>query len=141
MGVAGSGKSTIGKQLAARTDWPFHDGDDFHSKENVEKMRQGIPLDDRDRAPWLLAIRAKIETYLESDQNAVFACSALKQSYREVLQREDKRVRFVYLKGKPEDIAPRMAKRKNHFMPAGLLQSQFDALEEPAEAVSTCSRL
>lgn len=134
-GVAGSGKSTVGKMLASHTQWPFHDGDDFHSPANVEKMRQGIPLDDRDRAPWLLAIRAKIESYLDAGKSAIFACSALKESYREVLQREDRRIRFVYLKGEIADIAPRMAARQNHYMPESLLQSQFDALEEPREAI------
>lgn len=134
-GVSGSGKTTIGKLLSQQTGWPFHDGDDFHAAANVDKMRRGIPLDDQDRVPWLLAIRAQIEAYLEAGQSAVFACSALKESYREVLQRADRRICFVYLQGTAAEIEPRLAARKGHYMPADLLQSQFDILEEPQEAI------
>ncbi|GAB4412008.1 MAG: gluconokinase [Bacteroidia bacterium] len=128
-GVSGSGKTTIGKLLSKRTGWPFRDGDDFHSPENIAKMQRGEPLDDADRAPWLLSIRSAIEAYLEAGQSAIFACSALKASYREVLRRDDKRIHFVLLQGSSEIIADRLALRKGHYMPATLLQSQIDALE------------
>jgi gluconokinase len=134
MGVAGSGKSSVGKALAQRLGWPFHDADDFHPVRNREKMRQGIPLDDHDRRPWLEAIRASIVQSLNARQNAVYSCSALKQAYRQLLAVDPEEVKFVYLKGSPQLIAERLAKRQGHFDPT-LLQSQFDDLEEPRDAL------
>lgn len=136
MGVSGAGKTTIGKQLAAKLGWKFHDGDDFHPPANVAKMRSGIPLDDHDRAAWLAAMRTLIETKLQEGKSAVLACSALKHIYRERLQVEAQQVRFVYLKGNFELIARRLQKRRGHFMPPQLLRSQFEALEEPQDAVT-----
>jgi gluconokinase len=131
MGVAGSGKTTVGDLLARRLKWHFYDADDFHTAHNREKMSRGIPLDDDDRRPWLEAIRGVIEQCLGSGTNAIIACSALKQSYRELLTTDSKMVKFVYLKGQHELIAARLAHRQEHFFNPRLLQSQFDELEEP----------
>lgn len=130
MGVAGSGKSTVGSLLARELGWRFFDADDFHSDANRRKMSQGIALTDADRAEWLAALR----TVLEEHAPCVLACSALKEAYRRVLQM-DGRVRFVFLKGTYEQIRTRLALRKGHFMPLELLKSQFETLEEPADAV------
>ena len=135
MGVSGSGKTTVGKLLCEKTEWTFYEGDDFHPEENVEKMRAGTPLTDEDRVPWLLALREIIEQHLEKNTSAVIACSALKASYREVLQRDDRRIQFVFLKGEMPLIQSRLNQRKDHYMPADLLQSQFDTLEEPGSAL------
>jgi gluconokinase len=132
MGVSGSGKSTIGALLAARLQWEFADADWFHSAANVDKMHAGIALTDEDRWPWLEAIAAWIDELRRAGRHGVLACSALKRRYRDVLSgggRAD--VRFAYLKGDEKLIARRMAARHEHFMPAALLRSQFDALEEP----------
>ncbi|MCL4128557.1 UNVERIFIED_CONTAM: hypothetical protein GTU68_031613 [Idotea baltica] len=134
MGVSGSGKSVIGTALADALSFPFFDADTFHPEENIEKMSAGTPLTDHDRVPWLLAIRKSIEEHLEEDKSAVIACSALKASYREILQRDDRRVKLIYLKGDFELIKSRLDARLDHFMPPGLLQSQFDTLEEPDNA-------
>lgn len=134
MGVSGSGKSVIGHALADALSFPFFDADTFHPKENVDKMSAGTPLTDHDRVPWLLAIRKSIEEHLEEDKSAVIACSALKASYREILQRDDRRVKFIYLKGDYDLIKSRLDERKDHFMPPGLLKSQFETLEEPDNA-------
>lgn len=134
MGVSGAGKTTIGKRLATELGWAFYDGDDFHPPANVAKMRRGVPLDDEDRAAWLAALRALIETQLREGRSAVLACSALKHVYRERLQAEARHVRFVYLKGDFDLIAQRLQKRRGHFMPPQLLRSQFEALEEPHDA-------
>ena len=131
MGVAGSGKSSVGEALARRLGWPFRDADDFHSARNREKMRCGIPLDDNDRRPWLDAIRASIVQSLSAGENAIYACSALKQAYRELLAADAEKVKFVYLKGPPGLITERLAKRQDHFFNPALLQTQFDDLEEP----------
>ncbi|MEL6254484.1 MAG: gluconokinase [Bacteroidota bacterium] len=135
MGVSGTGKSTIGKALSNKLSLPYFEGDEFHPAANVEKMRQGIPLDDSDRVPWLLALRKQIELQLEREESAVFASSALKASYREILQREDKRVKFVYLDGSYELILERMRGRDHEYMPPSLLKSQFETLEEPEDAI------
>jgi gluconokinase len=134
MGVSGSGKSTIGKMLAAALKWRFYDADTLHSAANREKMRSGIPLTDSDRLPWLRRVRRVIEKCLAAGNGAVIACSALKQSYRDMLMVDAAQVRVVYLKGSGELIARRLAGRKGHFMPAGLLPSQLAALEEPLDA-------
>lgn len=134
MGVSGSGKSTIGAALAQRLGWDFIDGDDFHSEANKRKMASGVPLTDGDRMPWLQSIAGAIRSRVESGTSAVFACSALRQAYRDVLA-VDAAVRFVYLKGTSELFQNRLTLRRGHFMPASLLQSQFETLEEPAEAI------
>ncbi len=131
MGVSGSGKTTIGEKLAARLGWQFADGDDFHPPHNVQKMRSGQPLTDDDRWPWLRAIADWIDARRETGENAIVACSALKRSYRDLLLGGRPGVHLVYLKGDIELIRQRMTQRRGHFMPTALLQSQFDALEEP----------
>lgn len=132
MGVSGCGKSTLGAALAARLDVPFFDGDDFHPPDNVRKMSAGIPLDDTDREPWLARLHALIGEQLASGQGAVVACSALKQRYRDQLRGDLAGVVFVYLHGRFTTIYQRMQSRPGHFMAADMLQSQFDALEEPS---------
>ena len=134
LGVSGSGKSTVGEALAGALGWPFADADDFHPATNVAKMRAGIPLTDADRAPWLATLRELMAQALAGGHSLVLACSALKQAYRDRLQ-VDARVRFVYLRGDRDLIAARIAARTGHYMPPGLLQSQFDALEEPDDAL------
>ena len=131
MGVSGSGKSTIASTLAHRLGWVFQDGDWFHPHENIEKMHRGMPLTDEDRWPWLKAIAAWIDKMRESKQHGVVACSALRRSYRDVLVGKRADVRIVYLEGTPELIVRRLAARTGHFMPTGLLESQFRTLEEP----------
>ncbi|NBC25568.1 MAG: AAA family ATPase [Bacteroidetes bacterium] len=135
MGVSGCGKTLIGKLLAEKLDVTFFDGDDFHPEVNVEKMRSGEPLNDRDRLPWLETVAGQIEE-MDRGGGGVLACSALKQTYREILQRADAPVTFVYLKGERDLIARRLAEREGHYMPAELLDSQFRALEEPANALT-----
>jgi gluconokinase len=134
MGVAGSGKSTIGQRLAERLGWPFFDGDDFHPARNVEKMRQGQPLTDEDRADWLSVLAALSNEQVRQGQSAVIACSALKQAYRDRLRTEA--VRFVYLRGSADLIATRLRQRRGHYMPVSLLASQFATLEEPQDALT-----
>jgi gluconokinase len=131
MGVSGSGKSTIGTQLAIQLHWEFEDGDWFHPARNIDKMEAGIPLTDEDRAPWLIAIADFIDQARLSGRHAVVACSALKRRYRTVIIGNRPDVRLIYLKGSVELIGRRVAARHEHFMPQSLLQSQFDALEEP----------
>ncbi|HAZ46796.1 MAG TPA: gluconate kinase [Cyanobacteria bacterium UBA11369] len=137
MGVSGSGKSTIGKMLASELNWEFFDADDFHPSANIEKMRQGIPLTDADRMPWLLTLQDAIASILQQDRNAVLACSALKSSYREIMLHNCDRsqIRLVYLKGSFQLIQERLKQRQNHYMSPDLLQSQFDILEEPEDAI------
>lgn len=136
MGVSGSGKTTIGKQLAASLQWEFRDADTFHSPENVEKMRRGIALSETDRLPWLKSLQTAIAEWLQADKNVVLACSALKQSYRQYLILDCDRVKLVYLKGSYQLIYNRLQMRQNHYMSAELLNSQFDLLEEPTDAIS-----
>jgi gluconokinase len=135
MGVSGAGKSSVGRVLAERLGWLFVDGDDLHSTGNVEKMRGGEPLSDEDRAPWLAALRGMIAEHAAAGRTLVLACSALKRSYREQLAAPGAELRFVYLRGGLELIRERLQQRAEHYMPAGLLESQFDALEEPASAL------
>jgi carbohydrate kinase (thermoresistant glucokinase family) len=132
MGVSGSGKTTVGKQLAARLGWPFEDGDKFHPAGNVAKMSAGQPLTDDDRWPWLKAIAAEIDRVCVGGEHVVIGCSALKRSYREILVHGRTDIRLVYLDGTEALIAGRLSRRKGHFMPPGLLKSQFAALEPPA---------
>lgn len=134
IGVAGSGKTTIGKKLSAQINIPFLDGDDFHSLKNKEKMKAGIPLNDQDRKDWLLSIN-KAARELEQKSGAIIACSALKEKYRQLLTTDVKKIRWIYLEGKFEMIKKRMLNRVEHFMPVSLLQSQFEILEPPISAL------
>ena len=135
MGVTGVGKTTIGELLAARTGWSFYDADDFHSPANVEKMRSGIPLTDDDRWPWLDRLNSLLREAEAKGESAILACSALKQRYRDRLQHGLKDVRWVYLSGEFDLISARLKARKGHYMNPALLQSQFEALEPPADAL------
>ena len=132
MGVSGCGKSTIGQLLAVRLGCPFLDADELHPPGNVAKMAAGTPLTDADRQPWLELLNAK----LRGQENAVLACSALKETYRRTLSKGLADCRFVHLRGSMELIGARMAKRQHRFMPASLLASQFATLEPPAEALA-----
>lgn len=136
MGVAGSGKSTVGRQFAEAVHLPFYDGDDFHPEANVKKMAAGQPLTDKDRAGWLAAIHRFVIKKLKTGQSLVLACSALKARYRTTLSAGiESQTTWVYLEGSYELIKARMEARKDHFMPPALLQSQFNALEPPTDAV------
>jgi gluconokinase len=130
MGVAGSGKTTIGRKLARAWGATFYDADDLHPPNNVAKMRRGVPLTDADRKPWLAALRELLRACLQRGEPSVLACSALKAKYRAYLL-IDERVQLVYLKGDAALIAKRLAGRRGHFMKADMLASQFAALEEP----------
>lgn len=134
MGVSGTGKSTVGKLLAEKLSLPYYDADDFHPPSNVEKMSSGQPLNDVDRKPWLHTLAKHIHDW-NSKRGAVLACSALKQSYRDLLTSKSPDVQFIFLKGSKGTILQRMKIRSNHYMPPELLDSQFEALEEPAEAI------
>ena len=129
MGVSGSGKTTVGKLLAQKTGSRFLDGDDFHPPENVAKMSSGIPLTDDDRQGWLETLATIIH---EADDLTIIACSALKASYREILQEAV----FIFLHGSPELLADRIKQRSGHYMPPGLLQSQLETLEIPTDALA-----
>jgi len=131
MGVSGSGKTTIANLLAKRLGWPFRDADEFHPAANVEKMKNGVPLTDADRWPWLEAIAVWIDRQRAQGAHAIVTCSALKRSYRAIIVGDRRDVRLVFLKGGRAVIESRLAKRHGHFMPPSLLQSQFDDLEEP----------
>ena len=131
MGVAGSGKTTIGSGLAARLGCGFSDADEFHSDANKEKMARGSALTDEDRWPWLQSMRAAIGEKQRRGQDHVFACSALKKSYRDLLRGDDGDLRLVFLQGSAELLAERLSKRRGHFFPVGLLQDQLDSLEPP----------
>jgi gluconokinase len=134
MGVSGSGKSTIGEKLAERLGWTFEDGDRFHPAANVAKMSAGHPLTDEDRRPWLQAIADEIDRVCKAGERAVIACSALKRAYRDILVHGRDDVRIIFLNGTPDLIAARLAARKGHFMPPGLLASQFGTLEPPLDS-------
>jgi gluconokinase len=133
MGVSGAGKTRIGELLAERLHCDFTDGDAFHSAANKEKMHQGIALTDEDRWPWLKTIRAAIEEKQRAHETAVFTCSSLKRSYRDILRAGDKDVCFVYLKGTREVLQERLTTRTGHFFDPSLLQSQLETLEEPGD--------
>ena len=132
MGVAGCGKSTIGARLAARNNGSFHDADDFHPASNIAKMASGQPLDDSDRAPWLERLRQEVIDAVPAGGLAVLACSALKKIYREQLAVGTPGVAVVYLKGDAATLTSRLAARPNHYMKAGMLESQLAILEEPS---------
>ncbi|XP_026559632.1 probable gluconokinase isoform X1 [Pseudonaja textilis] len=148
MGVSGSGKSTVGTLLADKLGWKFYEGDDYHPEENRKKMAEGIPLTDQDRIPWLCHLHDILMREHASGQSVILACSALKKMYRCILengeagcqslnnQQEEnesapRKILFVHLAGPIELIASRLEKRRGHFMPPSLLQSQFDTLEPP----------
>lgn len=134
MGVVGAGKTTVGELLAKRLGWRFADADDFHSHENVEKIRRGVPLTDADRIPWLDALRRAIGEWTTQGESVVLACSALKHSYREKLYAPA--VQFVYLKGSRDLILDRLRSRRGHFATESILTSQLEDLEEPRHALT-----
>src|SRR5437667_1707949 len=136
VGVAGSGKTSVGLALAAQLGWGFRDADEFHPLANVEKMSRGIPLTDRDRQPWLAAIRASIDETLARGGHTVVACSALKERYRQIIVSDPARVKLVHLTGDRALIAERMRARQGHFMKPGMLSSQFSDLEPPRDALA-----
>lgn len=136
MGVAGSGKTTVGRALATSLGWGFRDGDEFHPPANVAKMSAGRPLSDADRAPWLGAIRKHIGEKITGGENAVITCSALKESYRAVLIGELSQVKLVHLVGDPTLLAQRIAGRDDHFMKPQMLASQLATLEPPNDALT-----
>jgi gluconokinase len=131
MGVSGSGKTTVAALLARRLGWRFMDGDTMHDESNIEKMMAGHPLTDRDRRRWLASVAEWVGERQKTGQNGVIACSALKRSYRDVINRRRSGVVFVFLAASKEIAANRLAARQGHFMPAGLLDSQLADLEEP----------
>jgi carbohydrate kinase (thermoresistant glucokinase family) len=131
MGVSGCGKSTVAALLAGRRGWAFEEGDGLHPQANVDKMHAGQPLTDEDRWPWLAKVADWIDGQLDAGLNGIITCSALKRSYRDILNRRGRGVVFVFLAGTRETIAARLTARHGHFMPRSLLDSQFEALEEP----------
>jgi carbohydrate kinase (thermoresistant glucokinase family) len=135
IGPMGCGKTTVGQLLSQQLGWPFYDGDDFHPPANVEKMRKGIPLSDRDRQPWLEKLHDEIKRWKEQNKDVIFACSALKKTYRDALGIDQKVVRSVYLKGSYELIRNRIGKRHHPYMDNGLLKSQMETLEEPEDGL------
>jgi gluconokinase len=135
MGVAGSGKTTVGRLLASALGWHFYEGDDFHPRPNIDKMQRGIPLTDDDRWPWLQALREVIDACQAQGTSAVMACSALKQTYRDYLMHGCDEVKLVYLQGSYDLLSQRLTQRQGHFMPAGLLTSQIATLEEPQQGL------
>lgn len=135
MGVSGSGKTTVGRALAETLHLPFYDGDDFHSADNKAKMNQGQPLTDSDRIAWLAILRSLIQEHLATDQSAVVACSALRDSYRQQLRQPGEQVNFVYLKGTADLLRQRLGQRQGHFMNPSLLDSQIATLEEPQDSL------
>lgn len=136
MGVAGSGKTTLGLRAADELGWPYFEADDFHSPANKEKMARGIPLDDDDRAPWLAAIRAKMDAVRSAGGNAIFTCSALKESYRRILLDGAEGVVPVFLAGDYNTILQRVGQRTGHYMKTDMVRSQFEALEAPQGALT-----
>lgn len=134
MGVAGCGKTTLGKMTAEALDVPYYEGDDYHSPANVEKMSRGVPLNDDDRVGWLGALADIIREGIIKGESGVIACSALKEKYRRRLRVDADQVHFIYLKGSYDLIRKRMEMRDGHYMPPALLQSQFDTLEKPEDA-------
>lgn len=136
MGVAGSGKATIGSRLAAELGWEFIDADDFHDTQHVEKMAAGIPLTESDRAPWLEELNTKLTAEDSFDVNVIIACSALTQSSRNALLKDIKHIRIVDLQGNYKLIESRIKNRTGPFFNEKLLMSQFEAYEKPEEGVT-----
>jgi gluconokinase len=135
MGVSGSGKTTIGKRLAEELHGQFVDADQFHSLENIQKMNQGIPLTDGDRLSWLNTLHDFIQQQSNAKRDTVLACSALKSSYRQLLQADDQSIQWIYLKGTADLLQQRIQARQGHYMSPKLLSSQLEILEEPEEAI------
>jgi gluconokinase len=135
LGVAGSGKTTIGRLLTNELGWKFYEGDDFHSRESINKMQQGFALTNADREPWLAALANLIKELDKEKQSAVIACSALKQAYRDRLAEQSSHIQFVYLRGSYDLIRHRLEERQEHYFKADLLKSQFEILEEPGQAI------
>ncbi len=135
IGVSGSGKTTVGKTLAKRLMWDFYDADDFHPSANITKMAQGIPLNDADRMPWLGRLQQLINTSIAENKPGILACSALKESYRKFLIKDNPGIRIVFLKGSYDLILSRMKIRSDHYMQPNMLESQFNTLEEPGNAL------
>jgi len=135
-GVSGAGKTTIGQLLAQELGWRFYEADDFHPRANIEKMRQGVPLTDQDRWPWLESLRELIKRCIAAGEDAVLACSALKKAYRRYL-RVNAEVKLVFLRGEYALIAEQLQHRRGHFMNPVLLRSQFADLEEPQATESS----
>jgi gluconokinase len=131
MGVSGSGKTAVAQRLAEELGWPFLEGDDLHPEANIAKMTSGEPLTDEDRMPWLRRIATWVEERLDAGGSGVVTCSALKRSYREVLDPRGERVLFVHLTGSRGTLEERLGRRAGHFMPSTLLDSQLETLEEP----------
>ena len=136
IGVTGSGKSTVGRALAVTLGWRFHDADDLHSLENVERMRHNLPLTDEQRQPWLLRVRAVVDQAVRDGSGEVIACSALKARYRETIAGGVDAVRFVHLVGDPALLRTRLEHRAGHFAGPALLDSQLEALEPPIDALT-----
>lgn len=136
MGVAGAGKTVVGQMLADALGFRFSDADEFHSPASIDKMTRGIPLGDADRAPWLQALALAIDGWLRDGIDVVLGCSALKASYRGILLRDRSRMPLVYLKVSPDVARERVARRADHFMKRDLVDSQFQTLEEPADAIT-----
>jgi carbohydrate kinase (thermoresistant glucokinase family) len=132
MGVSGCGKTTVAAILASRLGWPFEEGDSLHPQANIEKMAAGHSLTDVDRWPWLAKVADWIDKRLDAGENGLITCSALKRSYRDLINRRGSGLMFVFLAGSKETIAARLAARHGHFMRASLLDSQFADLDEPA---------
>jgi gluconokinase len=135
MGVAASGKTAVGKRVAQKFNWIFLDADDFHPPANIEKMKHGIPLNDNDRAPWLQRLHDELQHQIAKGHSVVLGCSALKESYRNVLRDEKSPPTFVYLDVDLETIRDRLQHRTAHFFPKELMESQFAALEKPKDAI------
>jgi gluconokinase len=131
-GVSGSGKTTVGRNLAAALGWSFRDADEFHSAANIAKMSAGIPLGDADRAPWLQAIHDTLVNALAQGENIVVTCSALKRRYRAQLQVDPAQVKLIFLSASYPVLLKRLESRQGHFMKANMLKSQWDDLEPPA---------
>jgi carbohydrate kinase (thermoresistant glucokinase family) len=136
MGPMGCGKTTIGKMLAQKLGWPFYDGDDFHPNKNVEKMRVGMALTDEDRKIWLEILHGNIQRWLKEKVNAILACSALKQAYRNGLGVDQRTVKTVFLRGSYELLRKRVEERQHPYMDKNLLRSQLDTLEEPKDGLT-----
>ena len=136
MGVSGCGKSTLARALADRYQCAFFDADDYHPAANIEKMSNGIPLNDTDRQPWLECLRDLLAAERAAGRSAVLACSALKEKYRAILRQGAPDLRLIYLKGTQDEVQILMGRRSGHFMKPAMLASQFAALEEPADALA-----
>ena len=135
MGVSGTGKTTLGREVATRLDWDFIEGDDYHPEANIEKMRSGIPLNDDDRGPWLERLNKRLNSFQHEGKSVVLACSALKERYRQQLNKGLMNVRYIFLYGDSELIRQRLDARNGHFMPSKLLESQMTTLEPPKNAI------